>query len=238
MHEENDREFVVAPKVDIKVRRHPGILSDDHMARIAAGGYEGKEVQAALACIPNGSKIVELGGGIGFVSAVVSKHKSPSSYDLFEANPKMIPVIMDTHSLNGVENVTIHNAVATGDVEAIARGYCEFNIGKTFGASSVMQVAGGGAPIRVKTADINTFLSEKRPDVLIVDIEGAEAGLLTNADISSVEVAIFEVHPNLIGDIGIKSLFDDMSRHGMTYWIRGSRGPCVVFKRVRDHSPS
>lgn len=227
-------EIIEDLKTGVKVRFATEHLSIAQAVRIKKGKYEGKEVHAITSCLSGGERVLELGGGIGFVSSVVCKTKSPSSYDVVEANPRLIPMIKDTHALNEIAAVRIHNCIATSDVKALRRGYFDFNIGESFGASSIMKIEKSVEKIRVPTIDIGRMINQAKPNVLISDIEGAEVGLLDDVDISNIDLAIFEVHPGIVGLGGVDRLFRTMSRQGFAYSAKGSQGAVVVFNRHRS----
>ncbi len=53
---------------------------------------------------------------------------------------------------------------------------------------------------------IDVVLAELRPNVLIVDIEGAEVEVLADCDLSTVELIIIEMHPHVVGPEPIERL--------------------------------
>nr|WP_246723703.1 FkbM family methyltransferase [Rhizobium sp. ARZ01] len=216
----------------VKVRFNTEYMTAEQAEIIKAGKYERKEIKAILNCLKGGERVLELGGGIGYVSTVVCKHRNPSSYDVVEASPRMIPVIKDTHELNGVGSARVHHCIATSDKDALERGYYEFNLGKNFLASSITNIRNTDGVAQVPTVSIAKFMEEQKPQVLIADIEGAEVGLLTDVDISCLDRIILEIHPKIVGPAGIKSIFDDMSKHGFTYDASTSIGVVVSFMRV------
>ena len=74
-------------------------------------------------------------------------------------------------------------------------------------------------------------LAQVCPTVLVCDIEGAEADLFDKATLSGIRLAIIEVHPQWIGETGVRAVFDAMHRNGLTYFPKASVAKVLVFKK-------
>jgi FkbM family methyltransferase len=176
--------------------------------------------------------VLELGGGIGFMSSVLTKNRRPSAYHVFEANPALIPYIHAVHAANGLTGISVTNAM----LSPAAEGPRPFYVRGNFLASSMSNDLGDaeGGVIRtceVPVLDINTELRRIRPTYFICDIEGAESAILPHADLSSVRAVVIELHPQFVGQSGVQAVFDVMNAHGLTYFPRASNGKVVLFKK-------
>jgi hypothetical protein len=57
------------------------------------GTYEADEANAAERCVREGFRVLELGAGIGYVTAICARRTAPENVLAVEANPALIPVI-------------------------------------------------------------------------------------------------------------------------------------------------
>jgi FkbM family methyltransferase len=194
---------------------------------ITLGHYERYEARAALALVGNGCSVLELGGGAGFLSALLSRHKKLTGYTLVEADPRMIQVIEKTHVLNGVHGVTVIHAIATSNTAETAK----FAMAHNFTASSANKLGIGRKEVDVPTVSLSTLIADTNPTVIICDIEGGEADLMKDADLSRVKAVIMELHPPVIGLAGVRTVFDQMHTAGLTYNCATSFGDVVSFVR-------
>lgn len=192
------------------------------------GTYEAKEAQAVLRVVRDGDRVLELGGGIGFMSTWIAKNRNVASIDVFEANPHLVPFIENVHALNEVINARVHNAIL-GD----SPGQAKFYIRKKLIASSLDRDAAEGivetvdVPVR-RTSDI---MDEIAPTVLVCDIEGAELDLIPQMDLTGLRAAVIETHPQWIGPEGMNTVFRAFMDGGLAYWARGSSGKVICFRR-------
>ena len=195
------------------------------------GRYESKEAEAALKLVRPGDRVLELGAGLGFMSTLLAMMRQGVRVDSFEANPTLIPVIRATHALNAVaDRVTVHHALLAGRSGPPVSFYERQNFLASSLDPGVMAegiIAEHAVPVRA----INDELARLRPDVLVCDIEGAEADLLPQADLSGLRGAVVETHPQWIGQAGVRAVFDAFHRAGLAYWAKGSQGKVVAFSR-------
>lgn len=216
----------------IKVRYDPELLDPGLVRQIIRGRYEEQEIKAIKNCLGEGERVLELGGGLGFVSTAISLSFKPRSYDVVEASPRMVAAIRDTHEINGVKGVEIHNVVATSEPETLRRGYADFMLARNFLGSSIFRHAKTTSSVRVAAIPLETLLRERKPTVLIADIEGGEMDLLTGISMPSVNLAVIEIHPKRIGLRGVKKVFEDFSRNNFVYDAAGSFRQVVTFRRL------
>lgn len=214
----------------MKFPKNPDILRPRIRQLLRKDHYERKEAEAIKRMVGDGDRVLEIGGGIGYMSTLVGSKKNVAEVQTFEANPRLIPYIRQVHALNGVTNATVTNALlADGDGAPV-----DFFIRQNFLASSMDRDVDPDSIIAVEQVpqrNIHEVLGTLQPDVLICDIEGAEAHLLPICDFSCLRVAVVELHPQWIGQSGVQAVFDSFHRAGMTYFPKASEGKVVTFRK-------
>jgi FkbM family methyltransferase len=204
-------------------RKRRGLLHKD--------AYEQKESEAVLRQIKPDDVVIELGAGMGYMSTLMARKLGVRAVHAFEANPALIPYIRSVHKANGVDTVTVHNALLGAE-----EGEVTFYVRGDFVASSMENNLGdkhGGviAEEKVPVRAVSKVMDELKPTALVCDIEGAEQDLLPLMDLSGLRVAIVELHPQVFGQAGTTAVFRAMLDAGLTYFPRASNAKVVTFKR-------
>ncbi len=180
----------------IKVPFVPAIITPKIERPMRNNRYEGGEAAALRRILRPGDRVLELGAGIGLLSTLSAMVTGVERIVAVEANPDLIPLIHETHRLNGVTTVDLRNGIAAADdghdvpfylrsdfwassMEATSRPYLREVALPCFGIASLM-------------ADVN-------PTVIVCDIEGGEAGLFDAVDMSGVRAVVIELHPKVYG---------------------------------------
>ena len=143
---------------------------------------------------------MEVGAGLGFLSAFCAKKIGNERVFAYDANPALMEMIRQIHSDNGVAP-TVRNALL-GDGE----GEREFFLEKDFWASSLIAQTPDAQAIRVPQVDLNTEIRRIAPTFMIVDIEGGEAEFFQLADLTPVRKLCVEVHPHVLGNRRISEM--------------------------------
>ena len=181
--------------------------------------------------IKPGDRIMELGGGIGFISALSARNPNTEAVKVFEANPQLIGYIRRLHEINGITNATAENAILLNDP---GRRTAEFYLRQDFWASSLSpKPFGYSSVISVPVKSFNAELEAFAPTLIICDIEGGELDLFLNANLSGVSRVYLEIHQGVIGRMGVKRLFDAFSARNFHYDQHHSKAGVVLFSSVR-----
>jgi FkbM family methyltransferase len=220
------------------------VLSLDHevaneriVSEIKRGRYEASELAIASRFVRAGDRVLELGAGVGFISAGVMRNVAPAYYAAVEADARLIPHIRETHARNGVSGVEVINAAFTSDPEVLARGAVAFTLHREFWRSGIGQDQPGSAEtVSVPARDVSRFLAEKGITVLIADIEGAELDLLRHIDTARLEKIVLELHPQRIGKAGVLEIFQILCARGFAYNTALSEGSVVCFEAVQHQA--
>ncbi|KID12521.1 FkbM family methyltransferase [Rhodobacteraceae bacterium PD-2] len=212
----------------MKIPKHPDLTRGRVRGALKQGTYERKECDAVLRVVRAGDRVLELGGGIGYMSTLLSVKAGAGHVTSYEATPALIPYIRSVHAANGVTNVDLRNALLSPEAGAPV----PFYIRRNFLASSMDPSTEKDAITQEVAIDRHALapvLAEVRPDVLVCDIEGAEATLLPAGDWSGLRAAVIELHPQWIGQSGVQAVFDAMARAGLTYFPKASEAKVVTF---------
>ncbi len=216
----------------IKMPKVREIVSGRTRKALREGSYEGLEADAVMKIAREGDTVLELGTGIGYISTLIAAQRPVKEIHTFEANPLLIDYIRTTHALNNITNVTVHNALLGPEKAEPRDFYCRQN----FLASSLDYNARPPEGIvsveKIEVRDINQTFDAIGPDILICDIEGAEAEILPALKYEGLRAAVIELHPQWIGAPGVRAVFEAMHRAGLTYYPRWSYRKVIVFRRA------
>jgi FkbM family methyltransferase len=207
--------------------RHPAITSPIQKD-IFFGSYEGKEAELVQLKIERHDIVMEVGAGIGFLSALCARIVGSDKVFAYEANPQLLEVIHQVHSMNGVAP-TVTNALL-GD----GTGECEFFLEKDFWASSLIRGSAEAEAIRVPKLDRNTEIRRIAPTFLIVDIEGGEYEFFSGIDLGSVRKICIETHPHLLGNRRVSEILGWLFTAGFSLDFSCMRKN--VYFLYRDHA--
>jgi FkbM family methyltransferase len=213
----------------VKIAVDPSRMSKKMLAIVRDGQYERDEVTMLPPILQDGERVVELGGGLGYVSAVTALSHKIQHLAVYEANPDLIPLIKRTHELNGVTSEIINAVVMPDDKIDSARFY----IRDDFWASSLSSEPWGySRTVDVPAVSFAGMLRQHSPTMLIVDIEGGEVELFNNVNLTGVHKIFMEVHQAIIGRVGMHRLFEFMSQKDFHYDQWHSRNNIVLFSHV------
>lgn len=198
--------------------------------QILAGVYERPEIDAARALVRDGDRILELGTGMGVVTAILSRAAGPGgAIRTYEANPDMLASAADLFRRNDVINVeAVHGVLVTGGARVRRFHFAEF-----FPEGSLRLPGSKTGETEVPAFDLAEALADFRPDVLVCDIEGAEAELIPALNLSRLRAVIVELHPRRLSDTEVRSIYDHMLSGGLYPRIEHSGGTVVAFDRFQ-----
>jgi len=203
----------------------PGIARE-----IFLGEYESREIDIVSRKLEATDVVLEVGAGLGFLSAYCAKRIGSERVHAFEANPALMPLIRATHERNGVAP-SIHNAL-------LARGEAArtFYVEADFWASSTTARSPQAKAIQVPQRDLNAELQRIAPTFLIVDIEGGEGEFFAYAGLAGVAKVCVEIHPDMIGDDGVSAVFARLLAQGFALDFRLIRKNVFFFYRARRNA--
>lgn len=196
----------------IKVPFVPAIITPKIERPMRNNRYEGGECAALRRILRPGDRVLELGAGVGLLSAVSGGVAGVESVTAIEANPDLIPIIRETHRLNGVTKVDLRNGViAPEDGPEI-----DFYLRADFWASSMEPASRAFTrAVKLPRFGLKQLMLDLRPTVIVCDIEGGEMGLFDGADLSSVRAMVVEFHPKVYGDDGVTRIMAMLATKGI-----------------------
>lgn len=193
------------------------------------GDYEWPELRALLKLMRPEDRVLELGLGMGLVSGVLALRHPAARFTSYEANPALHPLIAALHKQNGITNVEVRSAILAPLSGGTTR---RFRIHRHFTESSLVATGANVTEVEVPVHDPAAVVAEIRPDVLICDIEGAEEELIPVLPLSSIRVAVVELHPKIVSRAGIARIFRSFLDAGLVPVVDQSFETVVAFERV------
>ncbi len=174
------------------------------------GDYERKELDLIERRLEPADTVMEIGAGIGFLSAYCAKIVGNERVHAYEANPALLPLIREVHERNGVRPYVQNALLGKGDGER------EFFVEKDYWASSLVRRSAQAQAIRIRQLDLQGEIRRVAPTFLIVDVEGGEYELLRGADLSGIAKLCLEVHPDVLGNARTSELFGALIAGGLS----------------------
>lgn len=194
-------------------------LPGDHLVSTLPGGeriraaaryrqlsWNPEEYRAFRGAVRPGSVVLDVGANVGSYTLLFAMWAGPAGRVFaFEPAPEAREGLRVHVALNGVtERVEIVPAAAAASV-----GSARFQIDGASGGNAIASGAGSGTPsIEVETTTIDAFCEHRRvrPDVIKIDVEGAELAVLKGArrTLASPNVQAFlEFHPSVWTSRGV-----------------------------------
>ena len=189
------------------------------------GNYERKELDVIQRRLAPSDRVMEIGAGIGFLSAYCARVVGGERVHAYEANPSLIPIIQRVHARNGVGVEVVNALLGSGS------GECDFFVEKDFWASSLVRRSPAAHCIRIQQRDLTDELRRVAPSFLIVDTEGGEYQLLRGAELAGVQKLCIEVHPDVLGNARLSELFSDLIKTGFALDFSLMRKNVFFFSR-------
>jgi FkbM family methyltransferase len=215
----------------MKVSTRRSGMNWDVLTVLSLGVYERPEIAGLSSVIRPGDRVLELGAGLGIISALAGRAAGQSGRVLsYEANPDLISDTQAFFASNGIANVTLVNAVLVNEADPATR---QFHLAGSFAESSLLGVEGRGSKgkVTVSAESLPRVLSEFQPDVLICDIEGAEIELFPAFPPSTLRAAVVELHPDRLTPGQIQSIHDGMAAQGLHRQQPGPGGTVEIYIR-------
>lgn len=193
--------------------------------------YEDPELMAAEGLIRKDDRVLELGTGLGIVSALISRMAPGIAIHSFEGNPSLLPHITQLHQCNGINSVRVTNAILEPHPSSNVRN---FHIHKYFSEGSIYKSKLSNSIIEVPVVDIDILMRDFMPTILICDIEGAEELVIPDCDLSTLRGIVLELHPNLVSQAGVNRIYDALSSARLYPNTELSSKQVVAFERIDD----
>jgi len=218
------RPVVTVAGVQIRVGRH---MSPQVERTVSRGRYERDELRLIGQLLSPGDVVLEVGAGLGLLSAYCAKRLGSSRVFAYEANPDLEACIRDTYSLNHVQP-TLEMCAVGADA-----GKVTLYRDKDLWASSVLRPRGSVRPVEVSVKALSEIAQLVRPTLLIVDAEGAESELFDRAHLPTVTRIVLELHERVIGTVSAARVRSTLAAMGFEEMPELSAGEHLVLQRAR-----
>lgn len=157
--------------------------------------YEEAEAAMIRAHLKPDTPVVELGGCLGIISALIRSHIGPNApHIVVEANPVLAEFCAPNARIGAAQDAT---QIVVAAVDYSGAPTVSFDIGRTAHGGHV--ATGGGLNVPAITLEKLVNLLPGGPFALICDIEGAEVALIENeaALLQRVSLFVLETHPKV-----------------------------------------
>ena len=216
---------------DVAIDLPEALVTQALAKRLTDGSFEADEIAAVLCRVGPGMRVLDLGAGLGVVSVLAARVAGAENVRSVEANPNLLPVLRDTFERNGQGEIRLLRGAVTAGAGG---GHLRFQVPRAFLGASI---ARAGAPedelVDVPALGLETLLYDHRPELVMMDIEGAEEKLFDQPWHPELRFLVLELHPPRYSDRVIKRIVDCMSDSGLTYDPATSHGRVLGFRRVR-----
>lgn len=202
----------VIESLGIRVPFVPAIITPRIERPLRNGRYEGGEAAALRRVLRAGDRVLELGAGLGLLSTLAAQVPGVERVTAIEANPALIPLIRETHRLNGVTTVDLRNGIAAAEPGRDVPFYLRAD----FWASSAEPASRPFLrQVGLPRFALPELIAEVDPTVIVCDIEGGERGLFDTADLSAVRALVIELHPKVYGEDGAEAIVAVLAGKGL-----------------------
>lgn len=186
--------------VDVKDVRMPKWLWN----ALARESYEAHEIALIRRLVRPGSRVLELGSGLGVTSLVLASIAGAANVFCFDANPEAVRAARRSFRKARQDIYLRNRAAVSGPAQP---PFFDFYPHDNILSSSTTPRDGARRKIRVPTFSLEDFLQEHAIDTLIIGIEGGEVELLSRAaSLDPLKLIIMEVHPHVVGEAAIAAM--------------------------------
>jgi FkbM family methyltransferase len=199
------RPVITIEGIRIRVGRHMSRRVERALSR---GGQDREELRLIGALLSPRDVVLEVGAGLGLVSAYCAKRVGSGRVFAYEADPDLEPCIRETYRLNGVEPTLDMCAVCA------RAGRVMLSRDKHFVSSSVARRRVGVRPVEVPGKALSYVVEKVRPTMLVIDAEGAESELFEGAKLPGVTKIVLELPQQVIGPDGVDRVRKRLAKMG------------------------
>jgi FkbM family methyltransferase len=152
----------------------------------------------------------------------------------FDANPDIVADARANFERNGLSGIHADVALLQNRRRYTPGQRQPFYIAEAFWASRLHADPNG--PGIVKTVEIPVLcledeIARSRANAMVIDIEGGEADLLTQADLSPIRLIIMETHYANVGERAIDAMIGSLIGGGFSIDLIASKDQVVVLRK-------
>jgi len=166
--------------------------------------YERGEARCIVARLEPDDVVLEIGGGIGFLSTLCAQRIGSERVFSYEANPELIGWSERTYELNGVFPTLTSAMLGQTSTQRVL--YVE----SEFVSSSTLRRSSQGKKILVPQLEVNREIERVNRSMLVMDIEGGESELVPAINWRGIRKVVLELHPGVIGKDGAEKVMSHL----------------------------
>lgn len=191
------------------------------------GQYEQGEISIIKSTLKKEDVVLELGTGVGFVSAFCCSIAGNENVYTFEANAMLKEAITKLYKKNKV-NPRLTFAML-GEAAGVKNFYRNT---KSFLASSSENFNDTGYECEeIPVLSLNDTIRRIQPTYLMMDIEGGEFDIFNIIDFYSIKKIQFELHPAVLGEEKVQSIFNKLRNNNFSADTKLSQGNNFYFQK-------
>ncbi|MEM9755364.1 MAG: FkbM family methyltransferase [Pseudomonadota bacterium] len=195
----------------VRISTDPGTTPKLVRSLLFKNTYEAAERTLLPRVVRAGDCVLDIGGGIGLVGLLAARLVGPEGRVVsYEANPGLEPMIRANYALNPSAPELRMRAV-TPDGAAVT-----FHVADNLVSSSLHAREAATRAITVDSDALDPVIADLQPDVLVMDVEGAEVDLLPAAHLRGLRALVLELHPHVVGAEAISALTAALAAKGFT----------------------
>ena len=207
----------------VRLQVPPEVVSPDVLQHMIKGSYEHVERRLAKSIIQSGDRVLELGGGVGYIACTILTNIQDVVVCTVEANPALIPLIKENLRLNNCNAKVVQGLASDRDGQAV------FHVAENFWASSTVNIPGRYSRQILPTVDTNQLIRNFKPNKIIIDIEGGEVDLIPKLNLQYIDALVIEVHQKFTGMSGVSTVMQALFASGFVIDLDQSGGHVYVF---------
>ena len=178
--------------------------------------------------------VYDIGANVGIYTCFAQQLLDESKLHAFEPHPQNASRLKDNININEGSNLTEVHQVAISDVSGSIQLSTDSNV---IGKGTHNVLGNGESTIDVPTERLDTYVKSKglsNPDVLKIDVEGAEEDVLAGGinTIRNARIVYIEVHPE--HDVSVESIQNTLRRCGFDIEQLTVRTDQPYFRAFRD----
>jgi FkbM family methyltransferase len=172
------------------------------------GQYEYGEINIVKSTLEKTDTVIELGTGLGYVSAYCAKLIGNENVYTYEANSNLEKQIHLLYKKNNVYPKLIFAMLGK------SLGSDNFYVSKDGFFSSSTEPIKNATRINVDVISLNDEIKKLNPTYLIMDIEGGEYEIFKLIKFNNIKKIQFELHPFILGENKILEIFSILKENG------------------------
>ena len=214
-------------------------LDDEYSAEVKQtlheGTYEARERRLVRELLRPGDRVLEAGTAIGLVSMNAASIVGADSVITYDANPLIARDAQRNFGANGLPIDSrvgvLRNRASWDHSQTLANFY----ISKHLWGSRLFATPTDGDivdVVQIPYVLLEDQIEASRANVLLCDIEGGEADLLTEADLSSIDLIVLETHYWAVGRPSVDRMMRALVAAGFNVDLDLTASQVVVLRKA------